>query len=603
VIRLEHEVGALAGLLSTDVRISGAAPWLLRIHEDGTARQVMGNHVRAAQDYLVLTSAPLAEDAIRALALEQHACRSAGALLYQLRVPSALDARHLQALASLKLGYRLGVRIEPVGLVPRWNDATGATVWLASEEPLLRLSADFPMSEFTICVDGHDWTRIPADGRTETIISLGALPIGVHDVDVSGVTDALPSLKQEQRLEPERLHLEVRAPVPWVQGVREKAGFHISLDPPGASLEKVLSGRAKVRVAGPPDRSLAVEARTFNFNGHLVTREKLGRLNLPADDAAIRRIILKLKGETLSETVQASARVDLAFLVDELGVSSLSFPRKVQPLRWKLESDPAGYRARLVDEGGANQSIEIHRYEIAVPDKREAVDRDLCRVGLPVNPPGALLTAKLDGKHYPAMISVPEHVRLTSLADLGFRVAFSTTRDPPGRIPRLIALYRLWKAAQPLGPLATVRKATVLEAFEHRIAALVCGQNWADLARRCRSGQFGLLDRLQRDVGGSPGFAARMRTTDWVHGFDEIALRTEFVRLVKTYHIHDDLELCDLALRLAFDPASIRFDDPQKGSAIFERLANAPSLARGAFLARVASDLSSRHLPPARATA
>jgi hypothetical protein len=178
---------------------------------------------------------------------------------------------------------------------------------------------------------------------------------------------------------------------------------------------------------------------------------------LPADEAALRRLVSKLTREPLSETVQSSPRVDLAFLVDELGVSSLSFLQKVQPLRWKLEADN---RARLIDETGADQLVTIDRYDICTPDRRVTVAPDQCLAGLPIDPPGALLTAKFNDRHYRAVVSIPEQVTLTTLADLGFGTALAASGDTPRQIPRLTALHRLWRGAQPLGPLGGVRKAT-----------------------------------------------------------------------------------------------------------------------------------------------
>lgn len=599
VLELERDIPALSGLVSADLRISGTAPWLLRIHEDGIARQVFGNHVRAGQRYIVVANAPVVSEVVLGLDLQGQNSRTPGVLVYSLNVPRVLDPQYLRALASLKIGYALRASIEPVGLVPRWNGSTGGTVWLVSEEPLLRLSADCPIKEFTVGIDGRA-TRIPVADRSETIISLGALPIGPHIIEVSGTGQGLSSSRHDQHLEPERLYLEVRSPLPWTQGVRQQAGFRVGLAPAGASLENLLNGRAKVSIIGPPQRSASVELRTFDFNGQLSKRTDLGRVILPADEAALRRLVLKLTREPLSETVQSSPRVDLAFLVDELGVSSLSFLQKVQPLRWKLEADN---RARLIDETGADQLVTIDRYDICTPDRRVTVAPDQCLAGLPIDPPGALLTAKFNDRHYRAVVSIPEQATLTTIADLGFGIALAASSDTPRQIPRLTALHRLWRGARPLGPLGGVRKATVLQAFEHLIATLVCGRNWADRARQCLSGPPGLLDRLQREVGGSPGFGARMRTTEWGRAIDDAAVQAEFVRLAGIYRISDDVELCDLALRLAFGPGAVRFDNPDKGAAAFERLAAVPSLARGAFLARLVMDLAARELLAASAAA
>ena len=160
VLQLEHDIPAVSGLLSADLRISGTAPWLLRIYEDEIARQVFGNHVRAGQCYIVVADTPVVSEVVRELDLQSRDSRTPGVLVYSFNVPRMLDSQYLRALASLKIGYALRAGIEPVGLVPRWDGSTGGTVWLVTEEPLLRLSADFPIKEFTVGIDGRAWTRI-----------------------------------------------------------------------------------------------------------------------------------------------------------------------------------------------------------------------------------------------------------------------------------------------------------------------------------------------------------------------------------------------------------------------------------------------------------
>jgi hypothetical protein len=132
------------------LRITGTAPWLLRIHEDGIARQVLGNHVRTGQCYIVVADVPVVSEVVRGLGLQSQDSRTPGILVYSLNVPRALDPQYLRALASLNIGYALRAGIEPVGLVPRWDGSTGGTAWLVSEEPLLRLSADCQVKEFTL---------------------------------------------------------------------------------------------------------------------------------------------------------------------------------------------------------------------------------------------------------------------------------------------------------------------------------------------------------------------------------------------------------------------------------------------------------------------
>jgi hypothetical protein len=119
--------------------------------------------------------------------------------------------------------------------------------------------------------------------------------------EVSGTGRGHALSASNQRIESERFHIEVRAPVPWLQGVRAQAGFRVDLESTNASLDSLLAGRAKISLVGPPERQVAVQLRTFDFNGHLSDHTELGRLTLPTEDT--RRLVLKLTNEPLAEKV------------------------------------------------------------------------------------------------------------------------------------------------------------------------------------------------------------------------------------------------------------------------------------------------------------
>jgi hypothetical protein len=592
IIEFEHRVTGLSDLISADLHLQDSPPWLLRIHEDGEARQLLGRQVRSGQTYLVVARDPISNPLARELDLQQQDCRTTGAVLYLLKMSLTTGNQRLQALTQLGLGYVLRARVEPVGLMPRWDASIGGSVWLPSEEILLRLSADFDISEFGISLNGQHRTRVPIAGHNETLVSLGDVPIGVHVVEVVAIrADPRTAGGTLPQIDPERLVFDVRAPLPWRQDVRRQAGFRVFVLPAGASFDDLLSDKATVCIQGPPDRIAVVEARTFDTNGYPLESFELGRLTLPVNREAMRRLIEKLRIEPLSEKCQSAPRIDVAVLVDELGASYVTFHQTVEPVRWRLETRGRRYAVWLIDEAGAEKDIVVERQEIQTPDQLIAMQLQECLEGLQVEPPGSLFVAHHQKRLYPAIVSVFDTASLTALTDLGVNITLTAPSDSPHMIVRLLALRRRWRHARPLGVLARVRKANVLDAFELQIARMTCGVNWADAARDCRQGKIRLLDRLQRDVGGSPGFASRMRTTSWDLTNREPA-NSEFIRLARTYQISDDADLCELALRLAFDPDGLRFPDPEKGRTMFKRLAANPPLARGAFLAKLAADIN-----------
>ena len=573
-----------------DMKLSRRSPWLLRVHEDGIAREVLGNHVRIGEAYLIATDAPVAPELAAALKLDAAACRTAGLALYLLEPPKSAAPQFIQALGKLGFGYALRAKVEPVGLVPRWDAAGGGSVWLPHEEILLRISADFDVAEYTVSRNAEPPTHFTREDTEALIVSLGKLPLGRHRVEIG----ATPKKGTTLTVSPEMINVEVRPPLPWQAAIAGRAGIRAVVEPANARLEALIDGKAAVTLHGPAERTATVDVRLFGASGHLTEGMELGRIILPASPKAMADCIQKLGKEPLSEKLHSAARVELAFAVEELGVAVVPFDHKIQPLRWKLEVAGGRRMVRLIDEIGAAQAMLVDRFDLCAPDKRVELEAQACLAGVPVEPPGALFAARYNGKRYAAVASVPPPGPVHTFADLGFPVAFATPEDSPRGIMRLLFALRNWQRCRMIGPLAPVRRARVIGALEQRIKQSACGAPWADRAARFAEGKGVTIEELQREVGGSPGFASRMRSTPWKWFPNSTEARAEFLRYAEFYGVSKDAELCDLALRLAFHPASIRFDDPKKGAEIFERLGETRVLARAAFFAKLASDLQGK---------
>jgi hypothetical protein len=587
---LENEIRGLSAILAEALHIRGASPWILRIQDDGVARQVIGNHVRAGQSYLIISNADLATSDVESLRLRHIEAQLVGASVYALDVPLVLEPNDIRALDRIRIGYALRVNFEIAGLVPRWDRASGSMVCLTTEELMLRLWADHPVRDLTVSVDRRPAARIPVGPSNECIVSLGFIHAGSHLIEVGGTTSDGPT----KELSPERFEVIVRAPVPWTQGIRDQAGFRAIVEPSDSNLESVLTGRARVTIIGPPERPVLIGARLFNLNGHTTEHIGLGSLAALTDQTGLNRLIGKLgKEPSLTEKVQTAPRVDLTFVVDELGLDTLTFSRRVHPLRWRLTTEGQDYRVRLIDEADTERPVAINVYHINQPDLKEDGAYALYRSGQIVRPPGALFTAIYDKKHYSAIVSIPAFQRLTNLQALGVAIAMSPSQDTPKHIPRLLALRRLWgRAPQILGPLSLLRKAEVCLAFEQRIAGILCGHNWVAKAGECQSADGPCLEQLRHGIGGSVGYGARLRGTNWSNGIDDPTVLAEFVRLAGVYQVSNDPGLCLFALRLAFAPTIIKFTSPEQGASECARLAEVPILARAAFFARTVSQLA-----------
>jgi len=592
LIQFEKQIPALAALRD-ELKILSPPPWLLRKHQDEVSRQILGNHVRTGEHYVVVTIDEIAPETVSALGLRRLETKTQGINLHEMKTPRVATPQFLQALSNLSFGYALQARVDPVGLVPRWNSSLGSSVWLPNEEVLLRLRADFDVSEFAVrMVSGQSKTRFPAAHSKEIIVSLGFPPLGRHAVEISATVARSKSLPGGvPNISPEIIFVEVQPPVPWQKGIQQKAGIRAVLDPADASLEDLANKKASINVHGPIDRLANVEARLFDASGHVTETSAMGRISLPSTEGAMARVLEKLSHEPLSEKVQSAPRIDIAFIADELGAAALSFSQVVPPLRWKL----SGNGMRLIDEAGVGLQAKTFRYDVVTPDERVDLLPGQCLDGVDVASPGALFIAFHKGYAYGAIASVLAREKITGFSGLAVTPTLKKRGDSTRDILRLVSILRWWIWGRTLlGPLAAIRKASVIGLLEHHIERLACGAAWADRTRRYRSGDLINIDELQREVGGSPGFALRMRSTVWNWRTGRNASRAEFLRLCESYNVAHNAERCDLALRLAFQPSSIRYEDPKHGASEFERLCRNRTLIRGAYLARLASDLRLR---------
>jgi hypothetical protein len=533
----------------------------------------------------------LAISEVEILGLRHIEAQLAGASVYALDVPPVLEPNYIRALDRIRIGYALRVNFEIVGLVPRWDRASGSMVFLTTEELMLRLWADHPVRDLTVSVNRRPVARIPVGRSNECVVSLGHMQAGSHLIEVGGTTSEGPT----KELAPESFEVLVRAPVPWTQGIRDQAGFRAIVEPGDSNLEGVLTGKARVTIIGPPERAVIIGARLFNLNGHVTEHIGLGSLAALTDHIGLNRLIARLgKEPSLTEKVQTAPRVDLTFVVDELGLDTLTFSRRVHPLRWRLTTEDQDYRVRLIDEADTERPVTINVYHLNRPDLKEDGSYALYRSGQIVRSPGALFTAIYDKKHYSAIVSIPASQRLSNLQGLGVPIAISPSLESPKHIPRLLVLRRLWgRTLQTLGPLSLLRKAEVCLAFEQRIAVILCGHNWVTKAGECQSAEGPCLEQLRHGIGGSVGYGARLRSTNWSNGIDDPAVLAEFVRLASVYQISSDPGLCLLALRLAFTPTLIKFATSEQGALECARLAEVPILARAAFFAHTVLQLTS----------
>ena len=564
-------------ILEPLLRLRERSCWVLRRHADGLYREVLGGHVHPGQSFVVLSRTAWADAKTRAAGLDPLSAPASGIVAYALDLASPLQEAQRAALAALSIGTVAGTRIEAVGLAPSWDAPGQSPAWFASETVALRIEADFDAAGFRLQLDAGPPRHLPATSGA-LLIALDPLSLGAHRLSVQALgraNDPSSAIGETAQFE-----FAVAAPRPWIEAMREKAGFRLLVDPHGASLEQLFTGRATLRLFGPAGRSVSWSIETFDAAGHRTASVPGGKTAVGATSETVAAALDRLR-QAGSDAIDMAHRVDIVASLDELGRQSLSFPHRVDPLRWHF--DPARARVRLIDESSHEAPVKVRSYTLSTPVEARTVDYDQAIAGIEIAPPGALSVAIAAGRRYAMFVSNPA-TTLKSLADLGISQSLAITKPDGDAVLILLSALWRWQGARPVGPQAVVRKVMTVDRIGDELAVRLCGRDFTDALRLREETPFA---RAQSLVGGSPGFGFRMRTFPVLETAAEA--KALFAEIAGRYAIEQDQVRCDVAYRLAFDPIALRFDTTEAArQAIAGLLANRPLL-RGAYLAEAAS--------------
>ena len=553
---------------------------LLKIRADGSAFEIAGRHVRSNQSYLLVAAHAFADGIVQSLALSPAQTSTAAAHLWRIDVPQALSAAQIASLKALRLGYVLAVRMEPLGLSPRWDPANGALEFLDTETAMFSLSSDIAVREFLLSIDGEAPVRVkPGDAGT-TLITLGSLPVGPHRMCVSALGAGTGA-----DIEADEITLVVRPSMPWQTAIAGKAGVTFALEPREATLEQLFDGTALIRVRAPEGRKVKLDGRFFAADGTLFHDEAFGRYVAPiADNRLSDSVVQKLTSDAQAERLERAARIELAISLDEYGSEVIAFEKDAEPLRWVRVDEKT---IRLSDDSASDTAPTVKCYDLDAVEVGRVVEYQQALDGIELRCKGGLLVAKHNKRRYEAIATVIRP-QLMTFSDLGVPASVVGTKLRPATV---INALKLWHAARRLmGPMAFMARRNAVHALEERLELLLCGKDWIAATKAVRSGEQN-IDILYGRVFYSRGFAAGLRTFNWRYEADEGAAITEFLRLAtRVYKVSDNEPLCRLALRLAFRPSSISPSDLPADDAFDVLKANFP-LIRGAYFARLAADM------------
>lgn len=560
---------------------------LLKIRPDGSAHELYSRYIRARHSYVIVTDDILPEAFISGLGLTRLKSQITSAYLWHFEVPETLEKTKIAALASLDIGYRLGIHLKPVGLTPRWNSTDAVISFTNTEYPLFSISSEIDVDEYLVNLDQAAPLRIVPSKNGSTLINLGILSPGTHHLSVTAL-----GVATGKNLAAETLSVEVRTATPWLTTIEEKSGVALKIEPPAATLDQLYIGAASFRVVAPPRRRLKFYVRFYELNGGLFSETELLKNYLtPVNDHKLtKELAQKLFSEAHIANVERAARIELTVSLEELGNSSIAFEKSVEPIRWLRIDDR---KVRLSDDTGDAEPPHIERFDLEAVDIAIDVNYDKALDSVELSGKGGLLVATYKEHQYSVIVTATKWTHAT-LTDLNIPTRVSDTKPT---VQQIVSALNKWHGARRLiGPLAPLLRSNAIKSLERELCVALCGDKWATSVERAKASverakleMREIVGKLYQSIWKSPGFGSRLADFPW----DEVgegSILTEFIRLVNIYQLPANNAECELALKFAFNPYSIN-SLKLPADEILKKLISKQGLLRGAYFARMIADL------------
>lgn len=552
LVKFESSNEVLDHLVDSETRLSPGPVWVCRIGADGLAREIAGRIVRPGRKYILLSEEELPCDLPLLVACGMDCDGISAAVL---SMPDTLSSVNITALRQLGLQVARSVRIWPAGLSGRGWDGEGHSEWLTTEAPCFGIVHDHPVDAYSLRLNNGTETLIEARQVGSPVFArISPLPAGTHTLSVKARHNS-PSSAVSSATAEGIVTLDVREPEPWIPGTTSHPGLAISVDPPDPSLDQFWEGDVGISILGPSGHHITCTISLAARNGKELLSEQIGVFELPVtSEEWLKKFSQFVSAESRAWTYLEAASGRYLVRGDEFGEYTLRLERDIKPVRWVCRSINHVTTARLIDDTGREDGATCRFFSLRRPAEPTGLDTQAVLAGLEISSPGGLFEARHGELTDMMIVSMPK-------IEGGFQglVIEPDLHDIDAdtvQVIDILNLLRLWSEARLLGPLASIRCRRVVERIVNRLYSRLCGRRWseAETAYLSNLQSETELKQLERQVGGSPGFAVVLRRdcgrmeagtgpgTQW---YAEVAAR---------YQVSSDKGLCEFALQLASHP-------------------------------------------------
>jgi hypothetical protein len=487
LINFEGLDSDLKYLLTMECLLRPGPRWLFKVSADGAmAAHVKTGIVQPGCSYILIsrTASDLATPTLHCAAAVVN-CEGISAA--RLDVPDVLSRIYADELRDLSLATASEVQVAPVGLpAAKWDDL-GTAEWLSTDQPIIKISADFEAQGVLLNLVGPSPAKLELDGVTTwpLLIDLGELNSGVYNLHVVVVRPGHSNHIFG------RLQFTVREPKPWTGSIPSATPFSVRVSPATPSLEEIWEKQAMVELLGPSDRRVEAAIRFYSSSSpEPILAQTIGSVVLPCPQSCWSDLWTSMTNDRkIQNTYDASTECELIFHCEELGRFALRASRESSPVRWIVKQENNGYFLKLALLDDQTKTSLAH-YPFRSPAESSPMSADPI-TGFRVADDGGLFAAITE--KYRAAIIVPPAIH--SLKWLSAVVSIPQAAPSEAALDQHIRALELWATARAAGsPFAAGRKAAAVSALLHEIVRVLCGNEWSRFEHEYSRGAIAITD-------------------------------------------------------------------------------------------------------------
>ena len=474
-------------LLTMECLLRPGPRWLFKVSSDGaTAAHVKTGIVQPGCSY-ILISRNASDLGSPTLHCATAAVSCDGISATRLNVPDVLSKLYADELRDLSLATASEVQVAPVGLpAAKWDDL-GTAEWLSTDQPIIRISADFEAHGVLLNLVGPSPAKVELGGVTTwpLLIDLGELNSGVYNLHVVVVRPGHSNHIFG------RLQFTVREPKAWTGSIPSATPFSVRVSPATPSLEEIWEKQATVELQGPSDRRVEAEIKFYSSSSpEPILARTIGSVVLPYPQPRWSDLWIAMTNDRkIQNAYDASTECELIFHCEELGRFALRACRESSPVRWIVKQENNGYflRLALLDE---QTETSLAHYPFRSPAESSAMSEDPI-TGFRVAEGGGLFAAVTE--KYRTAIIVPPAIH--SLKWLSAVVSIPQAAPSEAALDQHLRALELWATARAAGsPFAAERKAAAVSALLHEIVRVLCGNEWSRFEHEYSRGAIAITD-------------------------------------------------------------------------------------------------------------